>query len=122
MHATELSRRFKKHGDNIIAFSLHPGTIETTLSRDLDEEGRNFIASKAAPAGQWKTLDQGASTTIVAAFDPKLRELDVGGDVTGYLSDCQLADHLVAEHAKDPYNAEMLFQESERMLVTKTGL
>lgn len=58
----------------------------------------------------------------MASFDPKLAELDVGGDVTGYLSDCQLADHLVADHAKDPDNAETLYIESERMLVTKTGL
>lgn len=121
LHATELSRRLKKAGDNILALSVHPGTIETALSRDLDEEGRKVI-DNTAPGGSWKTLDQGAATTIVAAFDPKLSELDVGGDVIGYMADCQLADDLVAEHAKDSYNAEMLFHESERMLGFKTGL
>ncbi|KAJ4391075.1 hypothetical protein N0V93_004689 [Gnomoniopsis smithogilvyi] len=121
LYATELARRFKKRGDHITTFSVHPGTIETTLSRDLDDEGRRVIED-SAPDRAWKTLDEGAATTIVAAFDPKLAELDVGGDVIGYMSDCQLADELVAEHAKDPYNAEMLFHESERMLVMRTGL
>lgn len=75
-----------------------------------------------APGGVWKTLDQGAATSIVAAFDPQLGELDVGGDVVGYLADCQLAEEMVADHAKDVYNADMLFHESERMLGKKTGL
>lgn len=121
LHATELARRFKRNDDGIVALSVHPGTIETELSRDLDEEGRKVI-DNTAPGGSWKTHDQGAATTIVAAFDPALAELDVGGEVIGYMADCQLADHLVAEHAKDAYNAEMLFHESERMLGTKTGL
>lgn len=121
LHATELTRRFKKRGDNILALSVHPGSIHTDLSRGLDEEGRKTIAG-TAPAGQWKTLDQGAATTIVAAFDPKLVELDVGGEVVGYMADCQLGDQFVAEHAKDPENAQTLFHESERMLGTRTGL
>lgn len=121
LHATELSRRFKKSGDNILALSVHPGTIDTELSRNLDEEAWNMIKG-TAPHGQWKNLDQGAATTIVAAFDPKLGELDVGGEVFGYMSDCQLGDEHLAEHAKDTYNAQMLFHESERMLGHKTGL
>ncbi|KAK2604800.1 hypothetical protein N8I77_007700 [Diaporthe amygdali] len=121
LHATELTRRFKKKGDNILALSVHPGTIETELSRYLDEEGRKAIDG-TAPHGKWKNLDQGAATTIVAAFDPKLAELDIGGEAYGYMSDCQLGDEHLAEHAKDPYNAQMLFHESERMLGYKTGL
>lgn len=121
LHATELSRRFKKSGDNIIALSVHPGTIDTELSRNLDVEAYDTIKG-TAPHGQWKNLDQGAATTVVAAFDPKLAELDVGGEVFGYLSDCQLGDEHLAEHAKDTDNAQMLFHESERMLGHKTGL
>lgn len=121
LHATELTRRLKKSGDDILALSVHPGTIQTDLSRGLDEEGRKAIDS-TAPGGSWKTLDQGAATTVVAAFDPKLVELDVGGEVVGYLADCQLGEEFVAEHAKDPENAQTLFRESERMLGTLTGL
>lgn len=120
LHASELTRRFHKSGEpGILALSLHPGTIQTELSRSLDEEGLQTIAN----TGSWKTLDQGASTTLVAAFDPKLGELDIaGGKAYGYLSDCQVADETLAPHAKDPYNAHTLYEESERMLCTKTGL
>lgn len=121
LYATELTRRFKKSGDDILSLSVHPGTIRTELSRSLDEEGLKTI-DNTAPGGVWKTLDQGAATTIVAAFDPKLAELDIGGEVVGYMADCQLAEHMVAEHAKDPENAQMLFQESERMIGKRTGL
>ncbi|POS75319.1 retinol dehydrogenase 13 [Diaporthe helianthi] len=121
LHATELSRRFRKSGDNILALSVHPGTIETELSRNLDDESWNMIKG-TAPHGHWKTLDQGSATTIVAAFDPKLADVDVGGEAFGYISDCQLGDQHLAEHAKDTYNAQMLFHESERMLGHKTGL
>lgn len=121
LHATELTRRLRENGDGIIALSVHPGSIATELSRSLDEEGLKTIGN-TAPGGKWKSLDQGAATTIVAAFDPKLAELDIGGEVLGYFADCQLSDQLLADHAKDPENARMLFQESERMLGIRTGL
>lgn len=121
LHATELTRRFKKNGDNILALSLHPGTIQTGLSRSMDEKLREAVDT-TAPKSAWKNLDQGSATTIVAAFDPKLAELDIGGEVYGYLSECQLADEILSDHAKDVENAQMLFHESERMLGKKTGL
>lgn len=121
LHATELARRFRKKGDDVLALSVHPGSIRTELSRGMGDSALQAILG-TAPADQWKTLDQGAATTIVAAFDPKLGELDVGGNVFGYLSDCQLADDWLAEYAKDPYNAQMLYHESERMLGTRTEL
>lgn len=121
LHATELTRRFRKNGDDILALSVHPGSVPTELSRSLDQEGRETIGN-TAPNGKWKSLDQGAATTLVAAFDPKLSELDIGGEVFGYFADCQLSDQLLAEHAKDPESARMLFQESERMLGVRTGL
>lgn len=121
LHATELARRFRHRGDDVLALSLHPGAIRTELSRSMTDEAFDVIFG-TAPPDQWKTPDQGAATTVVAAFDPKLGELDVGGAVVGYLSDCQLADEWLAEWAKDPYNAQMLYHESERMLGTRTGL
>ncbi|KAF3769806.1 NAD(P)-binding protein [Cryphonectria parasitica EP155] len=121
LYATELSRRLKKNGDNILALSVHPGSVDTGLSRDMDAEAFGVIQS-TLPEKEWQTLDQGAATTIVAAFDPKLDELDVGGEVFGYMADCQLADHFIADHAKDAENAQMLYHESERMLGMRTGL
>lgn len=117
LHATEMARRFRKRGDAISAFSVHPGTIETELSRSLDQEGQETIA-KTAPAGLWKTQDQGAATTLVAAFDPALKDAQVGdeGQPLGYLSDCQLRDDMVADHAKGTEKATRLWTVTEAML------
>ena len=115
LHAAELSRRLGRNRINIVAFSVHPGTIETELSRGLDEEGRATI-SKTAPHGQWKTQDQGSATTLVAAFDPKLGEVDFENGAIGYMSDCQLADDQAAPHASNAGFAKRLWEESEKML------
>ncbi|TAQ87230.1 hypothetical protein B7494_g4461 [Chlorociboria aeruginascens] len=121
LYATELARRLRKNDTNVTAFSLHPGAIWTELSRSLDEEGRKTIEG-TAPNGWWKTLEQGAATTLVAAFDPKLAELDVGGTVCGFLSDCQLTDDLAMPWARDPKTAARLWDQSEKMMGITTGL
>ncbi len=121
LHAAELSRRLLKNGDGIVALSVHPGTISTELSRDLDSTGREAI-SKTAPFGLWKTQDQGGATSIVAAFDPKLSAVDFAGGAVGYLADCQLRDDMAATHAANPDLAARLWDESEKMLQISTGL
>lgn len=121
LHSSELSRISKSKQLGIIALSVHPGSIQTELSRSLDDSGRKMIQG-TTPGGSWKTLDQGAATTLVAAFDPRLGDVDVGGSVCGYMSDCQLADGLAAPWAKDPLAAAKLWQESERMLGITTLL
>lgn len=114
LHASELSRRlFRDVG--ILALSVHPGSIETELSRSLDEEAKEDMRN-TAPKHLWKSLDAGAATTLVAAFDPALAELDVGGEVLGYLADCQMADELAAPHAKDKDAARRLWEMSKTML------
>ncbi|CAK7229089.1 hypothetical protein SCUCBS95973_007101 [Sporothrix curviconia] len=126
LHATELARRLQRSshkGDaRIAAFSVHPGTIETELSRSLDQEGQETIA-KTAPHGLWKTQDQGAATTLVAALDPKLGAADVAGGATlGYLSDCQLRDDMVAAHAQGADTAKRLWEETEKLLAFTVDL
>jgi hypothetical protein len=74
------------------------------------------VAIDSTVNGAWKTLEQGAATTLVAAFDPKLGDVDTGGTVYGYLSDCQLTDQLAARWAKDPNAAQRLWLDSERLL------
>lgn len=126
LHAIELTRRFRKDGQqNILALSLHPGAIRTELSRDMDKDGLETV-EQAAAAYKWKSMDEGAATSIVAGFDPKLDET-LGeaiekGTAWGYMSDCQVADEMLAEWVKDRENAERLYVESERMLGVKTGL
>ncbi len=119
LHASELGRRLR--GTGITAFSVHPGTIETELSRSLNNEGLEVIA-KTAPKGLWKTQDQGAATSVVAGFDPALTTADVGGTTVGYMSDCQLCDEMVAPHAAGAEAARRLWEESERMLQLTVGL
>ncbi|KAH8600240.1 hypothetical protein B0O99DRAFT_658923 [Bisporella sp. PMI_857] len=114
LHATEIARRCRHRYPGVTAFSVHPGTISTELSRSLDKEGR--VAIDSTVNGAWKTLEQGAATTLVAAFDPKLGDVDTGGTVYGYLSDCQLTDQLAARWAKDPNAAQRLWLDSERLL------
>ncbi|KAJ1303653.1 hypothetical protein OPQ81_008081 [Rhizoctonia solani] len=54
LYATELSRRFKKNGDNILALSVHPGSVDTGLSRYMDTETYDIIRT-TVPQGTWQT-------------------------------------------------------------------
>jgi hypothetical protein len=58
----------------------------------------------------FKTIDQGASTYIVAAFDPKL---DPAAGV--YLADCQQMPP-AKSWATDPQQAEQLWELSEKLV------
>ncbi|KAI8667581.1 hypothetical protein NCS56_00895200 [Fusarium sp. Ph1] len=117
LHSVELTRRLQKAGANVSALSVHPGTIDTGLTRSLDTEGRGTMGG-TAPGGVWKTMDQGAATTLVAAFDPKLTE--GWTKPYWYLADCQPADEKLAAHAHDSKAAEKLWSETEKMLDIKS--
>lgn len=58
----------------------------------------------------FKTIDQGASTYIVAAFDPKLDPA-----ASAYLSDCQQVP-AVKQWATEPEQAERLWNLSEQLV------
>lgn len=59
---------------------------------------------------KWKTIEQGASTTVVAAFNPRIEERN-----GFYLSDCGI-DETVSPYAVDVENAERLWKLSERLV------
>ena len=83
LFAMELDRRLRDRGAH--AFSVHPGGIMTELGRHLTEETMATLSS-SVPADQaieWKTVPQGAATTVWAATAP---ELDAHGGA--YLEDC----------------------------------
>ncbi|KAF7365744.1 Short-chain dehydrogenase/reductase family protein [Mycena venus] len=74
--AIELSKR---SGGKINAYSLHPGVIFTNLAQK--EESKNemikfgLLDEKGQPNNEryeWKTIPEGAATTVTAAFDPTL--------------------------------------------------
>ncbi|KAK3306095.1 uncharacterized protein B0T15DRAFT_218219 [Chaetomium strumarium] len=105
-----LQKELPKQG--IAAYSVHPGTIETDLSRDQDAElSAQFY--KVAP--YWKTHDEGSSTTLVAALDPALNEIK-----GVYLVDCQITEPFA--HANDPVAADRLWKLSEELVGEKFAL
>ena len=56
------------------AFAVHPGGIPTELGRHLTDEtlGQMVERSKAGRTCAWKTVPQGAATTVFAATAPEL--------------------------------------------------
>lgn len=104
-----ITHKFGEQG--ILSVSVHPGSIWTELSRHLDQEMTKTIANTG---GFWKSLDQGSSTMLVAAFDPNLT-----AESGVYLSDCQFATP--APHATDLATARRLWELSEVLVGEKVG-
>lgn len=70
----------------VVSLAVHPGSIaDTNLDRYLSPEEQQ-AARSAGSKSVWKTLQQGAATTLWAATSPLLESL--GGT---YLEDCNLA-------------------------------
>lgn len=92
LFARELARRMEEEGAPISAYSVHPGFIDTPLSRHMSGGGvvrllwRALSAVPGVPGllGS-KSIPQGASTTIFACVAPELE-----GRSGEYLADCQV--------------------------------
>lgn len=72
------------------AFSLHPGTIATSLGRHMSEAELADLATTidSSPTNTgWKTPEQGAATQVWAATSPRLAGM---GGV--YCEDCDIAE------------------------------
>ncbi|CAK5267299.1 unnamed protein product, partial [Mycena citricolor] len=63
---------------------------------------------------KWKTIPQGAATTVTAAFDPRLDSLP-----GAYLDDSTVANDKVAPHASDPAIATKLWDATEVLVGVK---
>ncbi|KAI0880531.1 retinol dehydrogenase 13 [Annulohypoxylon maeteangense] len=96
----------------ITSYAVHPGGVSSNLGREHDEEMADAIAKTSK---FWKNVDQGASTTLVAALDPAL---DVPTDI--YLADCQFFPS--ADYTTDPAIAERLWRLSEELIGEKFNL
>ncbi|KIW41255.1 uncharacterized protein PV06_06828 [Exophiala oligosperma] len=101
----------------ILSLALHPGEMKSELARHTDKEWlAKALEARAARGGSVKSLEAGASTTLVAALDPKLGR--PGSDGKGYfLSDCQVGD--VQPYAVDEAIARKLWELSERFVGEK---
>jgi NAD(P)-dependent dehydrogenase (short-subunit alcohol dehydrogenase family) len=127
LFALGLDRRGQAHG--IRAFSVHPGGISTDLGRHLTEDDLKAFKLVRCPDGsivpdatntrRFKTVSQGAATTIWCATSAQLN--DMGGV---YCEDCDIAEVIpgdialpggVAPWACDPELAERLWKLSEEM-------
>jgi NAD(P)-dependent dehydrogenase (short-subunit alcohol dehydrogenase family) len=120
LFAVELERRLGARG--VHAYAVHPGVIQTELSRYMGEEDWELIRSRAvAREGELRTksVEAGAATSAYAATAPELEGL--GGI---YLEDCAIAEvddtedasGGVRSYAVDPEAARRLWSLSEEMV------
>ncbi|EJD38706.1 NAD(P)-binding protein [Auricularia subglabra TFB-10046 SS5] len=115
--STELARRYPQ----INAYSVHPGAISTNLMRHITPERakeRDALLERVKNIPDWeplelKTLEQGCSTTLVAALTPNLEPNGA------YLSDGQVGNP--DETTKDAEAARKLWELSEKLVGAKFG-
>jgi NAD(P)-dependent dehydrogenase (short-subunit alcohol dehydrogenase family) len=83
---------YEKYG--VLSITLHPGEIKTELQRHTDPVWLKQTEEwkKKLNMG-WRTLEQGPSTILVAALDPKLSRPNDEG-YGQFLSDCQITTKL----------------------------
>lgn len=124
LFAVEFDRRHKARG--VRAVAVHPGGIHTELGRHMTTEAMEALLEsirKSLPPGeadfQWKTVPQGAATTVWAGVVARAEA--VGGL---YCEDCHLAEPAegpdvrsgVRAYALDPERAKALWAKSEEMV------
>jgi NAD(P)-dependent dehydrogenase (short-subunit alcohol dehydrogenase family) len=124
LFAVEFDRRHKARG--VRATAVHPGGIQTELSRYMTAEVREkMIAAinagqpKGAAPFSYKTIPQGAATSVWAACVADAEA--IGGR---YCEDCHVAEIVstpgfrggVQPYALDPQHAQALWQKSEELV------
>jgi NAD(P)-dependent dehydrogenase (short-subunit alcohol dehydrogenase family) len=124
LFAVEFDRRHKNHG--VRAAAVHPGTIQTELGRHMTREVLQQLISTmnanqpaGAPAFRWKSIPQGAATSVWAAIVAPAEA--VGGH---YCEDCHVAEVVVdpnlrggvRPYALDADRAKALWAKSEEMV------
>jgi len=129
LFAVAFDKRYRHRG--VRAAAVHPGGIRTELGRYAEpgriekviEEINRQLAAQGKGPFQWKTIPQGAATSVWAAV---VAPVDgIGGQ---YCENCNLG-HIVPDdapitavsegvrrYALDPNNAEALWKKSEDMV------
>jgi NAD(P)-dependent dehydrogenase (short-subunit alcohol dehydrogenase family) len=121
LFAVEFDRRHRARG--VRATAVHPGGIRTELSRHMTPGARekliaeiNASQPKGAPPFSYKSIPQGAATSVWAACVADAEA--IGGR---YCEDCQVAEVAsapglragVQPYALDPERAQALWKKSE---------
>ena len=122
----------KRHRDRgVRAAAVHPGGIQTELGRYMDrtrledvvKQIDEQLAAEGKPPFQWKTIPQGAATSVWAAVVAPADE--IGGQ---YCENCHVGNVVpdevtisvisegVRRYALDPENAEALWKKSEELV------
>ena len=124
LFAVEFDRRHKASG--VRATAVHPGGIRTELSRYMTPEAMakliaeiNASQPKDAAPFSWKSIPQGAATSVWAACVADAEA--IGGR---YCEDCHVAEVVsvpglrggVRPYALDPQRAQALWQKSEELV------
>jgi NAD(P)-dependent dehydrogenase (short-subunit alcohol dehydrogenase family) len=122
LFAVEFDRRHKAR--DVRATAVHPGSIQTELGRHMTAETVqqiiDSINSSQANAFKWKTVAQGAATSVWAGVVAPADE--VGGR---FCEDCHVAEIAVSDavarvgvrpYAVDPERAKALWALSELMV------
>jgi NAD(P)-dependent dehydrogenase (short-subunit alcohol dehydrogenase family) len=127
LFAVEFDRRHRVHG--VRATALHPGGILTELGRHLQpgeleatvERINADLTAEGRPPFQFKTIPQGAATSVWAAFVAAAEE--VGGRYCEGCQVSQITDGLISPvspgvrpYALDPEQAKTLWAKSEEMV------
>jgi NAD(P)-dependent dehydrogenase (short-subunit alcohol dehydrogenase family) len=118
LFAVEATRRWAD--DGIVANAVNPGGVSTGLQRDFTQKQKDYLAAaEASGAFRYKTAQQGAATTLVAAVAPEFAHtgghyLDDGREAYTVGNDADLFEnsHGVKEWALDPEAARRLWAVS----------
>jgi NAD(P)-dependent dehydrogenase (short-subunit alcohol dehydrogenase family) len=129
LFAVAFDRRYRSRG--IRGAAVHPGGIRTELDRYIDssrldkivEEINQQLAAQGKGPFQWKTIPQGAATSVWAAVVARADE--IGGR---YCENCHVGQIVpddvtitaisegVRGYALDANNAEALWKKSEQLV------
>jgi NAD(P)-dependent dehydrogenase (short-subunit alcohol dehydrogenase family) len=129
LFAVAFDGRHRKRG--VRAAAVHPGGIDTELGRHIDpsrikaiiDQMNEQLAAEGKPPFQWKTVPQGAATSVWAG-------VVVPGDEIGgrYCENCHIGNVVpddvtisaisegVRGYALDPNTAEALWKKSEELV------
>lgn len=129
LFAVAFDQRHRARG--VRAAAVHPGAVQTELGRHMDaaqiqqivDRTNQQMAAEGKPPFSFKTIPQGAATTVWAGFRATADE--VGGR---YCANCHVGSVVpddaiinavtegVRGYAVDPHNAEALWTKSEQMV------
>ncbi|OTA98036.1 hypothetical protein M426DRAFT_17833 [Hypoxylon sp. CI-4A] len=114
------NKLYEKYG--ILSLAVHPGVIQTELSRDVAARTMDAIGRMVEQGLiNFQTLGSGAATGLTAALDPKLGlpyTKDGKENYGVYFIDCQISDK-ANQYSTSSEGAEKLWKLSEELVKEK---